>query len=400
MRKPGLVLITALVSVLFVARWAVAELPASEAARVPTALLTSTPSLAVRPAATPTPSLVPAEEVEAHITTPTETEAQVATSTPSPTAVPAVLTKQTDEHAHLTETSRGAPAVDIPTYPPNQLGDVLVLVYHGIGRPEARWVRTPENLRADLEYMLAHGYYPINLIDLARGDLSQVPKGRRPIVLTFDDSTAGHFRYLEDGTIDPDCAVGILKAMHDAHGDNWPLRATFFVLLNAGKPGPILFRQAGLGPQKVQALVDWGMEVGSHTITHADLSQIGPGEIQWELAVSQDRIEALVPGYHVRSLALPYGIYPADISLLKEGYAPSEELTYRYEAVVTLRAKPALSPFSAEFDPLFIPRVQAIQSQLDTWFSYYERYPERYYVSAGDEEEKVSLRLQELIGED
>jgi hypothetical protein len=92
-------------------------------------------------------------------------------------------------------------------------------------------------------------------------------------------------------------------------------------------------------------------------------------------------------------------VYPADVSLLKEGYASSEDLSYRYEAVVTLRARPAPSPFSAEFDPLFITRVQAIQSQLDTWFSYYERYPERYYTSAGDVEEEPPLPLPELIRE-
>jgi peptidoglycan/xylan/chitin deacetylase (PgdA/CDA1 family) len=390
MRKPGLLLIAILVSVVFVARWALAEPPTSEAAQLPTGLPASTPSPTARLVAMPTPSLVPIDEIETGATVSTGTEAPVAPPTPSPTAIPA---EPAEEQAQLTEAPRDTPVVDIPTYPPNRLGDVLVLVYHGIGRPEARWVRTPENLRADLEYMLAHGYYPVNLIDLARGNLDHVPKGRRPIVLTFDDSAAGHFRYLEDGTIDPDCAVGVLKAMHEAYGEDWPLRATFFVLLNAGKPGPFLFRQAEFGPQKVQALVDWGMEVGSHTITHADLSEIGPDEIKWELAVSQDRIEALVPGYRVRSLALPYGIYPADISLLKEGYAPSEDLTYRYEAVVTLRAKPALSPFSAEFDPLFIPRVQAIQSQLDIWFSYYERHPERYYTSGGGEEEKVPLQF-------
>ena len=399
MRKPGLLLIAVLVSILFVARWAVAEPPATEVAQLPTGLPTSTPLPTTRSAATPTPSLIPTEEIETEITAPTVTEAQVTTPTLPPTAIPAEPTKEAGEQTQPAETARDTPAIDIPTYPPNRLGDVLVLVYHGIGRPEARWVRTPENFRADLEYLLAHGYYPVNLIDLARGNLDHVPQGRRPIVLTFDDSTAGHFRYLEDGTIDPDCVVGVLKAMHDAYGEDWPLRATFFVLLHAGKPGPLLFRQAGLGPQKVQALVDWGMEVGSHTITHADLSQIGPDEIKWELAVSQNRIEALVPGYRVRSFALPYGIYPADASLLKEGYAPSEDLTYRYEAVVTLRARPALSPFSAEFDPLFITRVQAIQSQLDTWFSYYERYQERYYTSAGDEREKLPLRLQELIRE-
>jgi peptidoglycan/xylan/chitin deacetylase (PgdA/CDA1 family) len=373
MRKSSLLLIVVLVSVLFVARLAIAGPPTTEAAQLPPGLPTPTPSPTARAAAARTPSPTATAEIGTRTATATEVGAQAARLTPPPTATPAEPPPETGEPAQ--------PAGDVPTYPPNRLGDVLVLVYHGIGRPEARWVRTPENLRGDLEYMLAHGYYPVNLIDVARGNLDHVPKGRRPIVLTFDDSTAGHFRYLEDGTIDPDCAVGVLKAMHDEYGEDWPLRATFFVLINAGEPGPILFRQADLGPQKVRALVDFGMEVGSHTITHRDLGELGPDEVTWELAVSQNRIEALVPDYQVRSFALPYGSYVADPSLLRGGYAASEDLTYAYEAVVTLGARPAPSPFSAGFDPFSIPRVQAIQSQLDTWFSHYERHPERYYVS-------------------
>jgi peptidoglycan/xylan/chitin deacetylase (PgdA/CDA1 family) len=234
--------------------------------------------------------------------------------------------------------------------------------------------------------MVTHGFYPVNLIDVATGDLDDVPRGRRPIVLTFDDSTRGHFRYLEDGTIDPDCAVGILLEMHEKYGDDWPLRATFFVLLrNADEPGAPLFRQPDLAIQKVRALVDWGFEIGSHTITHPALNEISTEEVKWELAVSQDRIEALLPRYSVRSLALPNGSYPVDRSLVVEGYSESAGLSYRYEAVVRLGAQPCLSPFSPDFDPYAIPRVQAIQSQLDHRFSYYEKHPERYYVSGGSD---------------
>lgn len=243
-------------------------------------------------------------------------------------------------------------------------------------------MRTPENFRRDMEYLIAHGYYPVNLIDLVRRNLGYVPAGRRPVVLTFDDSSGGQFRYLEDGRIDPDCAVGILLAMHEQYGDDWPLRATFFVLLrDAESPGAPLFRQPDLAAQKVRALVEWGMEVGSHTIHHTNLSTAGTETIHWELAVSQHRIEALIPGYQVRSFAVPYGAYPRNVALLKEGYSESAELSYIYEAAVQAGAGPAPSPYSPRFDPFRIPRVQAIQSQMDYWFSYYEKHPERYYVA-------------------
>jgi peptidoglycan/xylan/chitin deacetylase (PgdA/CDA1 family) len=263
------------------------------------------------------------------------------------------------------------------------MGQIVVLEYHNIGEPEGRWQRTPHNFRADLEYLLSQGYYPVNLIDVVRGNLSHVPHGRRPIVFTFDDSSGGQFRYLNDGSIDPGCAAGILKAFHDAHPDDWPLRATFFVLLNADEPGAPLFRQGDTGPQKVRTLVEWGMEIGSHTINHLNLSKATLEQIRWELAVSQNRIEALIPGHQVRCFDPPFGAYPDDISLLKEGYCESEDLHYTYEAAVKVGGEPSSSPFSDSFDPYRIPRVQAFQDELDRWLGYFERHSERYYVSDG-----------------
>ena len=274
-------------------------------------------------------------------------------------------------------------SVGTTTHEPNEMGDIMVLVYHAIGWPEQRWRRTPTNFRRDLERMYQYGYYPVNLIDVVRGNLDHVPQGRRPIVLTFDDSTVGQFRYLEDGTVDPDCAVGAMLAMHEQYGDDWPLRATFFVLMESDEPGYPLFRQPESAVQKLRELVEWGMEIGSHTVTHPYLSMITPDRVEWELAVSQNRIEALLPGYEVRSLSVPFGSYPSDVSILGWGHAESLDLYYEYEAAVRVEGGPAPSPFSPNFRPLLIPRVQAIQAQLDSWFFYYEQHPERYYVSDG-----------------
>jgi peptidoglycan/xylan/chitin deacetylase (PgdA/CDA1 family) len=359
MRKFGVPLIVTALIVVLVVSIGLASAPAPGPTPLPTTLPTRTPNPTVAPSQTPT-----FNPTSTDTPTPTATQTLIPTATnlPSPTPHPG-----------------------IPLYLPNTQGSILVLVYHAIGRPEDRWRRTPENLRSDLEYMVAHGYYPVNLIDLATGNLGYVPSGRRPIVLTFDDSSAGHFRYLEDGSIDPDCAVGVLLEMHEKYGEDWPLRATFFVLLrNADEPGAPLFRQPDSAIQKVRTLVDWGFEVGSHTITHPTLNEITDEEVKWELAVSKARIEALIPGYTVRSLALPNGIYPSDKSLVEEGHSESANSSYRYEAAVRLGALPCPSPFSSDFDPYAIPRIQAIQSQLDQWFSYYETHPERYYVSGGD----------------
>ena len=339
-----------------------------------------TETVAPPAAATAAPSATPAPPAPSPTPFPTPTSTPLPpTPTPPPAATPSVQPPIGTKPPTPTAT----PGLTLPGYPPNTMGDILVLEYHVIGEPEGRWSRTPDNFRADMEYLLAHGYYPVNLIDVVRRNLGQVPRGRRPVVLTFDDSTEGQFRTLDDGSPDPRSAAGILKAMHDQYGADWPLRATFFVLLDADTPGPLLFGQEASGPQKVQTLAGWGMEIGSHTIRHLDMGAAAPETIAWELAVSQNRIEALIPGHAVRSLSVPYGGYPADISLLKEGDVQAEGLHYRYEAAVKVGGEPAPSPFSPHFDPYLIPRVQAIQTELDHWLGYYEQYPERYYVSGG-----------------
>lgn len=261
--------------------------------------------------------------------------------------------------------------------PPNLMGQVLVLEYHRIDNPEERWQRTPDNFRQDMEYLYANGYIPANIIDLAQG-FPDVPAGKKPVVLTFDDSYAGQFRYLEDGTIDPDSAVGMLLELHQKYGDDWPLKSTFYVLPNA------LFGQGASGGEKLQWLIDNGFEVASHTVTHFNLGQGGDDEVQRELALSQRQLEAQLPGYDVQSLSVPYGAYPLNDALVAAGTWDGEPYTYSNVVMVGGGAGP--SPHSADFDPYYIRRTQAIQTELDYWLTYFAENPDFYYVSAGPRE--------------
>ncbi|MEM7348491.1 MAG: hypothetical protein AAF485_30055, partial [Chloroflexota bacterium] len=68
----------------------------------------------------------------------------------------------------------------------NELGQIMVLEYHRFGYPEQRYQRTPQNFRTDLERLYQSGYYPVNFGDIVRG-LPNVPPGKKPVVLTFDD---------------------------------------------------------------------------------------------------------------------------------------------------------------------------------------------------------------------
>ena len=206
-----------------------------------------------------------------------------------------------------------------------------------------------------------------------------LPAGRKPVVFTFDDSDISQFRYLEDGSIDPDSAIGILHNFHQQHPEDWPLKGTFYVLQDVNVPERILFGQKEFEDQKLQWLVEQGFEVGSHTISHFVLAAGSDEQVQWQLAVSQWQLEARLLDYDVRSLSAPFGNYPANEALLAQGIWEGE--SYTYASTVMVAGGPSPSPHSSEFDPYRIPRVQAIQAELDYWLDYFAQNPQFYYVS-------------------
>lgn len=244
-----------------------------------------------------------------------------------------------------------------PAASANELGAVPILAYHLIGRPEGPWRRTPENFRRDLEFLYSQGYYPVRLLDLVRGRLD-VPAGRSPVVLTFDDSSEGQFRaVLRKGRLRPapDSAVGILEDFARRHPD-FPARATFYVL-----PGIDhrlrLFGQPDYWAWKLNYLVGRGYELGNHTLWHQNLAKAAPIEARRQLALAQEAIASFVPGYRARSLSLPFGVWPENRADAIAG--EYEGLRYRHLAVLLVGAGPAPSPFDKSFDPLALPRIQA-----------------------------------------
>jgi len=266
--------------------------------------------------------------------------------------------------------------------PPNELGRVMILEYHKIDYPEARWTRTPENFRRDLETLYARGYRLISLGDLIDGRIA-VPTGTTPVVLTFDDSSPGQFRYLEaNGTagIDPKSAVGILEAFTDERPDFG--RAAVFFVLPAADPPNRLFNQPAYEGRKLQYLASRGYEIGNHTLWHANLGKYDETIVRGQIASAQEWIQRHVPDYKIRALALPHGVYPKDVSWALSGSVKG--VTYSHDAILQVSGGPAPSPFARAFDPLRLPRIQALESELRHWLGYFERHPGERFVSDGD----------------
>jgi peptidoglycan/xylan/chitin deacetylase (PgdA/CDA1 family) len=266
--------------------------------------------------------------------------------------------------------------------PANELGRVMILEYHKVDYPEERWTRTPENFRRDLETLYAKGYRLVSLNDFMDGRLV-TPAGTTPVVLTFDDSSPGQFRYIENkGTfeIDPKSAVGILEAFAREKPD-FGHAATFFVLPGASRPNR-LFNQPEHEGRKLQFLVNRGYEIGNHTLWHANLGKYEEPTVRTQIAEAQQWIQRHVPDYKIRSIALPHGVYPKDVSWALNGSAKGT--TYSHDGVLMVAGGAAPSPFSRSFDAVRLPRIQAIESDLGYWLTYFDRNPNERYVSDGD----------------
>jgi len=276
--------------------------------------------------------------------------------------------------AHAGERPAAAPL-------PNELGKVMILEYHVIEEKESRWGRSVENFRKDLEHFYQAGYRTISLGEYIDGRI-EIPRGTRPIILTFDDSSPGQFRYLlRNGKkeIDPDCAVGILIEFSRRHTDFRHI-ATFFVLPEAKEPHK-LFGQPEFEADKLKELVALGFEIGNHTLWHANLGKYDTTTVQKQLAQSVAAIQKRVPGYTIRSLALPFGVYPKDLNLAVRGLFNG--IAYHHEAILKVAGGSAPSPFSTSRDLLHLPRIQVPSSDLQYWLNYFDKRPEESFVSDG-----------------
>jgi peptidoglycan/xylan/chitin deacetylase (PgdA/CDA1 family) len=254
--------------------------------------------------------------------------------------------------------------------PANELGRVMILEYHKIDYPEERWTRTPENFRRDLETLYAKGYRLANLNDLMDGRVTS-PAGTTPVVLTFDDSSPGQFRYIDrNGTaeIDPKSGVGILAA-------------TFFVLPGASRPNR-LFDQPQYEGKKLQFLVSRGYEIGNHTLWHANLGKYEEPTVRVQIAEAQQWIQRHVPDYKIRSIALPHGVYPKDVTWALRGSAKGT--TYNHDGILMVAGGAAPSPFARAWDGTRLPRIQAVERDLSYWLTYFDKNPAERFVSDGN----------------
>jgi hypothetical protein len=275
----------------------------------------------------------------------------------------------------------GPEAPDPAEVDANELGVIPVLMYHrlleGGGGP---YDLSPEEFRDELERLYDEGFRPVRLKDMVRGEID-VPAGKTPVVLTFDDSTREQAALDENGKIAADTAIGILIEFAETRPD---FEATASLYVNAHP-----FGGGADSDDIVRKLHELGFELGNHTSGHARLDHLAPDDVRRELVQGAEVVTDVVGDAEVVTLALPLGIWsdPRELAYAGEW----EGRTYEHEGILLVGANPAPSPFHGEFDPMAIPRIRSgpwdggePDYASGFWLDWLADNPERRYVSDGD----------------
>jgi peptidoglycan/xylan/chitin deacetylase (PgdA/CDA1 family) len=184
----------------------------------------------------------------------------------------------------------------------------VILGYHGIATAPPqddlfRLLIPPDRFVAQLELLLCSGFKFTTLADLVdKLDGGAPPPGYA--VVTFDDGLRDNYT----------TALPILR--------QYDIPATVYVAVGfiGGTnpwiaPGPAAEM---LGENEVRALAAAGWEIGAHTMTHPDLSQLDYDGCLSEIESSRDAL-AKMSGARIETFAYPFGHYgPAAVAATRD----------------------------------------------------------------------------------
>jgi peptidoglycan/xylan/chitin deacetylase (PgdA/CDA1 family) len=173
----------------------------------------------------------------------------------------------------------------------------VILGYHGVAEAGllddlSLLLVPPARFRRQLQLMLAAGFHFVTLSELMATGNGKPPPGFAAV--TFDDGMRNN----------RSIALPILRELG--------IPATVFVTVDfIGGRSPWVGaggNGAMLDERELRDLVDAGWELGAHTMTHADLSELDYAECSREIGASRDALEHTF-GVAVKTFAYPFGRY-------------------------------------------------------------------------------------------
>ncbi|HZM19210.1 MAG TPA: polysaccharide deacetylase family protein [Gaiellaceae bacterium] len=204
---------------------------------------------------------------------------------------------------HTTSTQQ---RLRLPRPLPRRRVAVPILMYHRInvaspGAPAItrRLTVHPADFARQMRWLRRHGYQTVTQRELFDALMHGRPLGRRPIMITFDDGYRDVFYK----------ATPVLTKLG--------MQGTAYVISNRVVNGDRTFLSPGL----LRALEHRGVEIGSHSVSHSDLTQLSDRELLAELMGSRRSLERWLR-HPVQWLAYPFGAYDGRVERLarRAGY--------------------------------------------------------------------------------
>jgi peptidoglycan/xylan/chitin deacetylase (PgdA/CDA1 family) len=187
--------------------------------------------------------------------------------------------------------ARTIPTLTAPANPPARIARVPILTYHRVHEYATEQTKSipdltiePPTFVSEMEALDRAGYHTITQKQLFDALYDGVALPSKPVLLTFDDGYVDHV----------DQVLPVLKRHH--------MVATFYVVTQR-------VHEAGfVTAAQIRELEAAGMDVGSHTRTHASLPALTPAALHDELSGSQEDLRRIL-GHRVYWFAYPFGTF-------------------------------------------------------------------------------------------
>ena len=181
--------------------------------------------------------------------------------------------------------------------------EVSILLYHHVAPSDGTDLFTvsPDMFAAQMQTLVDLGFEAITPRQLTDALQCGVPLPEQAVIITFDDGNVDNYDY----------AFPIMK--------NLELPGAMYVVANRTvSPGY-------LSVEHLQAMIEAGWEIGSHTMTHPDLVNIDPEDLRFELYESRLKLEVALD-VKVDSLAYPFGSFSSEIAHKVASYGYSNAM--------------------------------------------------------------------------